>query len=258
MTPFNLSDWALEHRSLVWYFMIAFLVAGTVAYFNLGREEDPAFAIKTMVVQASWPGASAEEMTAQVADRIEKKLEELPALEYTRSLTTPGQTIVFVYLRDSTPGAQVAASWQQVRNMLGDIRAEFPAGMAGPFFNDSFGDVYGNVYAFTGDGLTPRQLRDYVEAARASVLSVPDVGRVDVIGAQPEAIYLEFSTRKLAGLAQSAARHRQPAVAECDHVLGYRPSWPGAHHHPGGRPVHQRGEPALNQSERERQVLPAD
>ncbi|MCC7183689.1 MAG: efflux RND transporter permease subunit [Rhodocyclaceae bacterium] len=200
MKTFNLSDWALEHRSLVWYFMIAFLIAGTAAYFNLGREEDPAFAIKTMVVQASWPGATAEEMTAQVADRIEKKLEELPALEYTRSLTTPGQTIVFVYLRDSTPGAQVAANWQQVRNMLGDIRAEFPAGMAGPFFNDSFGDVYGNIYAFTGDGLTPRQLRDYVEAARASVLSVPNVGRVDIIGAQPEAIYLEFSTRKIAGL----------------------------------------------------------
>ncbi|HEY0920626.1 efflux RND transporter permease subunit [Devosia sp.] len=200
MKSFNLSDWALEHRSLVWYFMIAFLIAGTAAYFNLGREEDPAFAIKTMVVQANWPGASAEEMTDQVADRIEKKLEELPALEYTRSLTTPGQTIVFVYLRDSTPGAQVAANWQQVRNMLGDIRAEFPAGMAGPFFNDSFGDVYGNIYAFTGDGLTPRQLRDYVEAARASVLSVPNVGRVDIIGAQPEAIYLEFSTRKIAGL----------------------------------------------------------
>ncbi len=200
MKAFNLSDWALEHRSLVWYFMIAFLVAGTAAYFNLGREEDPAFAIKTMVVQANWPGASAAEMTEQVTDRIEKKLEELPALDYTRSLTTPGQTIVFVYLRDSTPGAQVAGNWQQVRNMLGDIRNTFPAGMAGPFFNDSFGDVFGNIYAFTGDGLTSRQLRDYVEAARAGVLGVPDVGRVDIIGAQPEVIYLEFSTRKLAGL----------------------------------------------------------
>ncbi len=200
MKSFNLSDWALEHRSLVWYFMLAFLVAGTVAYFNLGREEDPAFAIKTMVVQANWPGASTQEVTDQIADRIEKKLEELPALEYTRSLTTPGQTIVFVYLRDSTPGQQVAANWQQVRNMLGDIRAEFPAGMSGPFFNDRFGDVYGNIYAFTGDGLTPRQLRDYVEAARASVLGVPDIGRVDIFGAQPEAIYLEFSTSKIAGL----------------------------------------------------------
>lgn len=200
MKSFNLSDWALEHRSLVWYFMIAFLVAGTVAYFNLGREEDPAFAIKTMVVQANWPGASTQEVTNQIADRIEKKLEELPALDYTRSLTTPGQTIVFVYLRDSTPGAQVAANWQQVRNMLGDIRAEFPAGMVGPYFNDRFGDVYGNIYAFTGDGLGPRQLQDYVEAARASVLSVPDIGLADIIGEQPEAIYLEFSTRKIAGL----------------------------------------------------------
>lgn len=200
MKSFNLSDWALEHRSLVWYFMIAFLVAGTVAYFNLGREEDPAFAIKTMVVQANWPGASTQEVTNQIADRIEKKLEELPALDYTRSLTTPGQTIVFVYLRDSTPGAQVAANWQQVGNMLGDIRAEFPAGMVGPYFNDRFGDVYGNIYAFTGDGLGPRQLQDYVEAARASVLSVPDIGLADIIGEQPEAIYLEFSTRKIAGL----------------------------------------------------------
>lgn len=200
MKRFNLSDWALEHRSLVWYFMIAFMIAGTVAYFNLGREEDPAFAIKTMIVQANWPGASTQDMTDQIADRIERKLEELPALEYTRSLTTPGQTIVFVYLRDSTPGQQVASNWQLVRNMLGDIRAEFPAGMVGPFFNDRFGDVYGNIYGFTGDGLSASQLRDQVEAARASVLGVPDIGRVDIIGAQPETIYLEFSTRKIAGL----------------------------------------------------------
>ncbi|HEY8595583.1 MAG TPA: efflux RND transporter permease subunit [Devosiaceae bacterium] len=218
MKSFNLSDWALEHRSMIWYFMIAFVLAGTLAYFNLGREEDPAFAIKTMVIQANWPGASTQEMADQVADRIEKKLEELPALDYTRSLTTPGQTIVFVYLRDSTPGAEVAANWQQVRNMLADIRTQFPAGMAGPFFNDRFGDVFGNIFAFTGDGLTPRQLRDYVEQARTSILGVPNVGKVEVIGDRPEAIYLEFSLRKIAGLglnqqAVIASLRSQNAVA---------------------------------------------
>ncbi|WFU82493.1 efflux RND transporter permease subunit [Bradyrhizobium sp. CIAT3101] len=197
---FNLSDWALGHRSLVWYFMIAFMAAGLFAYLQLGRQEDPDFTIKTMVIQAQWPGASPEEMTRQVTDRIEKKLEELESLDYTKSVTVAGQTTVFVYLRDSTKAADVKPTWIRVRNMIADIKGDFPQGVIGPGFNDRFGDVFGNIYAFTSDGLSQRQLRDEVEDIRAKVLTVPDVGKVDILGAQDEVIYLEFSTRKIAAL----------------------------------------------------------
>lgn len=200
MNSFNLSDWALRHRSLVWYFMIAFMAAGVLSYLQLGREEDPAFTIKTMVIQAKWPGASAEETTRQVTDRIEKKLEELEALDYTKSITVAGQTTIFVNLRDTTKARDVTPTWVRVRNMIADIRGEFPQGVADPTFNDRFGDVFGNIYAFTSDGLTQRQLRDRVEDVRARVLQVPNVGRVDIVGAQDEVIFLEFSTRKAAAL----------------------------------------------------------
>ncbi|WP_027534132.1 efflux RND transporter permease subunit [Bradyrhizobium sp. WSM3983] len=200
MKSFNLSDWALEHRSLVWYFMIAFMAAGLFSYLQLGREEDPAFTIKTMLVSAQWPGASADEMTRQVTERIEKKLEELESLDYTKSLTVAGQTTVYVNLRASTKARDVVPTWLRVRNMINDIKGEFPQGVIGPAFNDRFGDVFGNIYAFTSDGLSQRQLRDQVEYVRSRVLTVPNIGRVDTIGAQDEVIYLEFSTRKIAAL----------------------------------------------------------
>ncbi|MGK9283498.1 efflux RND transporter permease subunit [Sinorhizobium meliloti] len=200
MNKFNLSDWALEHRSLVWYFMIIFALAGIYAYVGLGREEDPSFTIKTMVIQAQWPGASAEEVTEQVTDRIEKKVQELDNLDRTRSLTTAGQAIVFVDLRQETKAQDVQPTWSRVRNLIADIQHDFPSGVIGPFFNDQFGDVFGNIFAFTSDGLSQRQLRDLAEDARTKILTVPDVGKVDIVGAQDEAIYLEFSTRKTAAL----------------------------------------------------------
>ena len=197
---FNLSEWALRHRSLMWYFMIISAVAGVMAYINLGREEDPAFTIKTMLIQAQWPGASVDDTLNQVTERIERKLEELDLLDFTRSMTTPGQTIIFVDLRPSTKGRDVPGTWVRVRNMINDISPQFPKGVVGPFFNDRFGDVFGNIYAFTSDGLTQRQLRDYVEDARRELLRVPNVGKVDLIGAQDEVIYGEFSTRQIAAL----------------------------------------------------------
>ncbi|MGO7335498.1 efflux RND transporter permease subunit [Rhizobium leguminosarum] len=200
MKSFNLSDWALEHRSLVWYFMIVFILAGAFSYVKLGREEDPNFTIKTMVITAQWPGASAEEVTRQVTDRIEKKLQELESLDYTKSETVAGQTTVFVELLPTTKAKDVAPTWLRIRNMIADIKGDFPTGVVGPFFNDRFGEVFGNIYAFTSDGLTQRQLRDLVENARSEVLTVPNVGKVDVVGAQDEAIYLEFSTRQIAAL----------------------------------------------------------
>jgi multidrug efflux pump subunit AcrB len=200
MKKFNLSDWALDHASLVWYFMIVFGVLGFFSYLNLGREEDPNFTIKTMTIAAQWPGASVAETTLQVTERIERKLEELDALDYTKSITTAGQTIVFVFLKDSTKARDVPAVWRTVRDYIGDIRAQFPSGVLDPTFNDRFGDVFGNIYAFTADGLTQRQLRDYVERARRDILTVANVGKVDLVGAQDEVIYLEFSIRQLAAL----------------------------------------------------------
>ncbi|MDH7786985.1 multidrug efflux pump subunit AcrB [Ochrobactrum sp. 19YEA23] len=197
---FNLSDWALNHRSLVWYFMLVFLVAGFVSYIDLGREEDPEFTVKTMVVQANWPGASVEETLNQVTDRIEKKLEELDTLDYTRSVTTAGQSVVFVFLKDTVRKRQVTDAWNEVRHMLDDIKPDLPSGVYGPYYNDKFGDVFGNIFAFTADGLSMRQLRDYAEDVRAKILTLPNAGKVELIGAQDEAIYLEFSTRQVAAL----------------------------------------------------------
>ena len=180
--------------------MIVSAIAGIFAYINLGREEDPSFTIKTMVIAAQWPGATVEDTARQVTDRIEKKLEELDSLDYTRSQTTPGQTVIYVNLKDTTKSRDVPGVWVKVRNMVNDVKRELPQGVVGPVFNDDFGDVFGNVYAFTADGLTQRQLRDYVEDVRAKVLTVPNVGKVNLIGAQDEVIFLEFSTREMAAL----------------------------------------------------------
>nr|WP_275982561.1 efflux RND transporter permease subunit [Ochrobactrum sp. BTU2] len=180
--------------------MLVFLVAGLISYLDLGREEDPDFTVKTMVVQANWPGASVDETLNQVTDRLEKKLEELDTLDYTRSITTAGKSVVFVFLKDTTRAEQVKKSWTEVRHFLNDIQNTLPQGVLGPYFNDQFGDVYGNVYAFTSDGLSMRQLRDYAESTRTKILTLPNAGKVELIGAQDEAIYLEFSTRQIAAL----------------------------------------------------------
>ncbi len=197
---FNLSDWALRHQSFVWYLMFVSLLMGVISYMNLGREEDPAFTIKTMVIQTRWPGATVDETLSQVTDRIEKKLEELDSLDYVKSYTRPGESTVMVFLRDTTKADEIDGIWYQVRKKIDDIRGEFPQGLQGPSFNDEFGDVFGSIYAFTGDGLSMRQLRDYVEQVRAEIRSVPDLGKVQMVGQQNEVFYLNFSTRKLAAL----------------------------------------------------------
>ena len=205
MKGFNLSEWALQHRSIVWYFMILALVAGVFSYTNLGREEDPAFTIRTMVIAAAWPGSSAEEMATQVTERIEREMQDLQSLDYTRSVTTAGRTTIYVSLRNETPAATVRQVWLEVRAMVGDIARTFPQGVQGPFFNDRFGDVYGNIYAFTADGLSHRQLRDYVEDARSEILTLSQAGSVELVGAQDEVVFLEFSTRQLAAMGISAS-----------------------------------------------------
>ena len=200
MKSFNLSEWALEHRSFVWFLMLVGVLAGVMSYGRLGREEDPAFTIKTMVVQQSWPGATVDEMLNQVTERIERELTQIPALDNTRSYTVPGRTTILVTLRDTTSADAVPDAFYQIRKHVSDIQPQMPNGLQAPVFNDEFGDVYGNIYAFTADGLTQRQLRDYVEQARSAVLAVPNVGKVQIIGAQDEVIYLDIASRRLAAL----------------------------------------------------------
>ncbi|MFO0701254.1 MAG: efflux RND transporter permease subunit [Nitrospira sp.] len=200
MAGTNLSEWAIRHKSLTLYFMVVTLIAGTYAYFHLGRNEDPPFTIRVMVVQTLWPGATQDETMQQVTDRIEKKLQEIPYLDHLKSYTTAGKSTIFLSLLDSSPNAEIPAIWYQVRKKIGDIAHTLPQGTRGPFFNDEFGDTFGIIYAFTADGFSHRELRDYVELARSRLLEVPDVSKVDTIGAQDETIYIEFSTQRLAEL----------------------------------------------------------
>jgi multidrug efflux pump subunit AcrB len=196
----NLSDWALKHRSLVIYLMIVAVLAGIMAYFRLGRNEDPAFVFKTMVVSAAWPGATVDETLKQVTERIERALEETPHLDFLRSMTSPGRTTIFVNLKGDTSAKQVHDTWYQVRNLVNDIRLTLPQGVIGPVFNDRFGDTFGIIYGFSSDGFSQRELRDYVEQVRSRLLQVPDVSKVDVIGAQDERVFVEFSVKDLASL----------------------------------------------------------
>ncbi|MBB1496985.1 efflux RND transporter permease subunit [Paracoccus sp. MC1862] len=211
---FNLSDWALRHRSLVWFLLILSMIAGTMAYRALGREEDPSFTVKVMVITAAMPGATTDEMMGQVTDRIETKLEELDQLKLTRSVTLPGLAVVYVELLDNVRGQNVRRSWQRVRNMMDDLRPEFPQEFAGFQFNDSFGDVFGNIYAFTADGFTPRELRDRVEAIRKQVGALPAAGRTSLLGVREEQIYIEFSPARLAALGLNESQVLQTLAAQ--------------------------------------------
>lgn len=204
MKGFNLSDWALGHRSFIWFMMIVAVIAGTLSYTQLGREEDPSFTIRTMVVTASMPGATAEETVTQVTDRIERKLQELPTLDGTRSVTYPGATLVYVDLLDTVPASEIAPSWTRVRNMMSDIRGEFPQEFQGFSFNDDFGDVFGTVYAFTSDGFRPEEVKDYVEDIRDVVQGLDDAGKVELFGTRDQVIHLEFSARRMAAFGLDA------------------------------------------------------
>ena len=196
----NLSDWAIRHRSFVIFLMIMVSAAGLWSYRRLGRSEDPAFTIKTMIVQATWPGATLNDTLLQVTERLERKLQETPNLDYLRSYTSPGKTTIFVNVKGTVRAKEIPDIWYQVRKKVGDIKNTLPEGVVGPGFNDEFGDTYGIIYGFTADGFTHRELRDYVEDARSRLLQVPDVSKIDVVGAQDEKIYVEFSVEQLAGL----------------------------------------------------------
>ncbi|CAH2602339.1 Efflux RND transporter permease subunit [Rhodovastum atsumiense] len=215
---FNLSKWALEHRSFIVYCMLAATVAGLLSFVRLGRNEDPSFVIKTMVVQAAWPGATLADTLDQVTERLERKLQETPSLDFLRSYTSAGITTIFVNLKGATPAREVPDIWYHVRKSIGDIRHTLPAGVVGPGFNDEFGDTFGIIYGLTADGFTHRELRDHAEAIRSRMLRIPDVSKVEILGAQDDRIFVEFSVEQLAGLgidraALIAALQAQNAVA---------------------------------------------
>ena len=197
---FNLSEWALNHRQLMIFIMVIVFVAGVFSYFRLGREEDPSYVVRTMVVQTQWPGASAKEVEQQVTDKIEKKLQELPGLWYVKSYSQPGKSTVFVYLDDIVKAKDVWPSWVRARNLVNDMAYTLPQGVQGPFFNDTFGDVYGSIYALTGEGFSMGQLELQADSIRLMLKNVPQVSKVDLVGVQPQKIYIEIENSKLAML----------------------------------------------------------
>ncbi len=206
---FNLSEWALRHRSLVVYLMLVVAIAGTFSYFNLGRSEDPEFTFKAMVIRTMWPGATAEEVSTQVTERIEKKLMETGEYESIRSYSRAGESQIVFMARDSMRSKEIEPLWYQVRKKVGDIRATLPAEVVGPFFNDEFGDTYGNIYALTGEGFDYAVLKDYAERVQLALQELDDVGKIELFGVQEEKVWIELSNDKLATLGVPAAAVQQ-------------------------------------------------
>jgi multidrug efflux pump subunit AcrB len=202
LTPsrFNVSRWAIEHAPLTRYLMIVLLLLGGAAYFQLGQDEDPPFTFRVMVVQAFWPGATAQEIAEQVTDRIEKTLQEVPHADVIRSYTKPGESLTLLQLADDSPPQSVPDVWYQVRKKVGDMRSTLPAGVIGPVFNDEFGDVYGSIFALSADGFSREELREFADMVRERLLRVRDVAKVAQFGVQPEKLFVEIPQRRLAQL----------------------------------------------------------
>ncbi|QQP92939.1 efflux RND transporter permease subunit (plasmid) [Skermanella sp. TT6] len=200
MSGFNLSEWSIRNPSLVVFFMIGIVVSGTLSFLKLGRAEDPVFTIRTMVVQAQWPGATLDDTLQQVTERLERTLQEVSNLDRLRSYTVAGTTVIFVDLVGSAQGQAVADTWYDVRKKVADMRHTLPEGVVGPGFNDDFGDTFGIIYGFTAEGFTHRELRDHVEEVRSRLLLVPDVSKIEILGEQDERIFVDFSAETLAGL----------------------------------------------------------
>jgi len=204
MSKINLSRWALENQPLVRYLLAVFIFAGVAAFFSLGQEEDPPFVFRGMVVRAYWPGATAMQMGQQVADPIEKTIQEIPFAYKIRSYSKPGETVIFLQLDDSAPPQQVADIWYTTRKRVSDMAGTLPRGVVGPFFNDEFGDTFGVLLAFSADGFEYAELKDFVTQVRQEMLKVPDVAKVQLFGVQPEKVFIDVSHFKLAQLGISA------------------------------------------------------
>ncbi len=194
----NLSEWALKHTPLVRYLIAVLIIGGVASYFSLGQDEDPPFTFRAMVVRAYWPGATAQQMAEQVADKVEKQLQEVPYSDKIRTYTKPGEMLTILQLKDSAPPKDIPNAFYTTRKTIGDMRSTLPAGVVGPFFNDDFGDVYGVMFAFTADGFTDAKLKEYVDQTRQQLLRVKDVGKVAVFGAQDEKVFLDINHQRLA------------------------------------------------------------
>ncbi len=197
---FNISRWALDHSALTRYLLIVLMVLGSVAYFQLGQDEDPPFTFRAMALRVFWPGATAQQVAEQVTDKLEKTLQEVPYSDKIRSYSKPGEALIIFQVRDSSPPKEMAQIWYTVRKKIGDMRATLPAGVIGPFFNDEFGDVYGSIYALSADGFTYQELKDQADRVRQRLLKVKDVNKVAVFGAQDEKLFVEISQKRLAQL----------------------------------------------------------
>ncbi|MBP2643686.1 MAG: acriflavin resistance protein [Firmicutes bacterium] len=200
MKEFNLTEWALHHKQLIYYFILVIFFGGIFSYQRLGRLEDPDFTIRQMVVSVAWPGASAREVEEQVTDKLEKKLQDTPGLDYVKSFSSPGQAVIYVNIKDTITEDKVRPTWLEVRNMVNDIKGTLPQGVIGPFFNDRFDDVFGTIYAITGDGYSYEDMRENAEKIRRILLGIPNVKKVSLVGVQPEKIYIEVESSKLAEL----------------------------------------------------------
>lgn len=198
MKRMNPAEWAICHKQIVYFFIIAIILGGLWSFMRLGRSEDPGFVIRQMVVTAAWPGASAEQITNQVTDPLEKRLEDMKDLDYVKSLTHDGRTIIYVRLKDHVSPEEVNLRWHDVRNMVTDAWHSLPSGVYGPFFNDRFDDVYGSIYAVTGEGYSFEEKRKYADELKKRLLRVPDVQRIDLVGVQKQMMYVEMDPHKLA------------------------------------------------------------
>ena len=196
----NLTELSLKHKGLVWYFIIIVFFGGMFSYEKLGRMEDPDFTIRQMVVSAAWPGATAQQMEEQVTDKIERKLQDVPGLKRITSYSREGQAVIYVTLNDDVPKANIRPTWRDVRNLCEDEKRSLPVGVYGPYYNDRFDDVFGSVYAVTGDGWSYEEMREQAEKTRRALLTVKNVQKVELIGVQPEKIYVEAARERLAEL----------------------------------------------------------
>ena len=196
----NLTELSLKNRPLVWFFIIMTAVGGLFSYFRLGRMEDPQFTIRQMVVTAAWPGATAEQMQNQVTDKLEKKLQDTPGLKDIESETRAGTTVIYVKLRDDVARSEIRSTWKDVRNFCEDVKKDLPDGTYGPYYNDRFDDVFGSIYAVTGDGYSYEEMRQQAEKTRRLLLNVSSVQKVELIGEQKEKVYVEVENAKLSEL----------------------------------------------------------
>ncbi|WP_176098125.1 efflux RND transporter permease subunit [Burkholderia cepacia] len=213
---FNLSAWALRHQALVVYLIALATLAGILAYTRLAQSEDPPFTFRVMVIRTFWPGATARQVQEQVTDRIGRKLQETPAIDFLRSYSRPGESLIFFTMKDSAPVKDVPETWYQIRKKVGDIGYTLPPGVQGPFFNDEFGDVYTNIWTLEGDGFTPAQLHDYADQLRTVLLRVPGVGKVDYFGDPDQRIFIEVNNAQLTRLGISPQQLGQAINAQND------------------------------------------